>query len=116
MFGTVVDGIVKDGQQQVLFVYFVCMLDTGLQHGQFQNVARLLVQHQVCGVYGAPDFVLPDTHLQFGLNRLQVQVQTMKEVDHRTVIAPEHAQQQVFRSYGTAGESRCLLSGESEYL
>ena len=43
LFGTIVSGIVQDGQQHVLFLYAGGMLETGFQHGQLQNVARFFV-------------------------------------------------------------------------
>ena len=52
LFGPVVHRIMQNGEQQVLFVYFVGSLDTGLQYGQFQYVASLLVQYEVGRVYG----------------------------------------------------------------
>ena len=76
MFGTVVDSIVEDGQQQVLFVYFRGSLDTCLEHGQLKDIACFLVKHEVGGVDGQTDLVFSHTHLQLGLHRLEVQVQT----------------------------------------
>ena len=88
----------QNGEQQVLFVYFGRSLYPGFQHGELQDVARLLVEHQVRGD-GLSDLVLTYTLLQFCLHRLKVQVQSVEQVYHRTVLAPEHPQQQVFRSY-----------------
>ena len=106
----------KDGEQEVLFVHFVSSLYPGLQHGQLQYVARFLVQHEVGRVYGRANLVFPDAHLQLRLDCRKVQVQPPEQADHRTVLATEHAQQQVLRGYGTAGQPGRFLSGESEYF
>ena len=100
----------KDGQQQVLFIYFCRSLYARLQYGQFQNIAGFLVEHEVCRMDGYANFVFSDALFQFSLNRLQVHIEPVEQVDHRTVIAPEHSQQQMFRTYRTAGQTRSLLS------
>ena len=65
----------EDGQQQVLFVYFSGSLDSGLQHGQFQDVTCFLVEYEVGGMDWLAYLVLPHPLLQLGLDRLHVQVQ-----------------------------------------
>ena len=95
----------QDGEQQVLFIYFSCALDTCLQHGKFQNITGFLVQHEVTGVDRHTDLILPHTLLQFSLDRLQIQVQTVKQVDHWSVVAPQHTQQQVLWSDRATGQS-----------
>ena len=98
----------QDGKQQMLFVHFSCSLYPGFQHGELQDIARLLVEHQVRGDRHAY-LVLTHTLLQFCLHRLKVQVQSAEQVDDGAFLASEHAQQQVFRPYRTAGQARSLL-------
>jgi hypothetical protein len=59
---------------------------------------------------GYADFVLTHTLFQLGLYRLQVQVQAMEEIHHGSVLAAQHPQEQVLRSYAAAGQSRCLFT------
>ena len=69
----------QNGKQQVLFIYFSCSLDTCLQHGKFQNVTGFLVQHEVCRVDRYTNLILSHALLQFCLDGLQIQVQTVKQ-------------------------------------
>ena len=100
----------QDGEQQVLFIYFVRSLYACLQHGKFQNIAGLLVEHEVCRMDGHPNLIFSYALLQFRLDGLQVQIEPVEQVDNGTITAPEHTQQQMFRSYRTAGQACCLLA------
>ena len=100
----------QNGEQQVLFIYFSCALDTCLQHGKFQNITGFLVQHEVCGVNRFTDLVLSHALFQFCLDRLQIQVQTVKQIYHWSVITPEDTQQQVFWSDRATGQSSGFFS------
>ena len=104
----------QDGEQQVLFVYFISSLYSGLKHSQLQDVAGLLIEHKFCGVYGHVDLVFPHTLFQFVLHRLQVQIQPAEKVYHGSSIASEHTQQQVFGAYAPTGQTGSLLARESE--
>ena len=116
MFGAVVHGIVQDGEQQVLLIHLGGTLDTRLQHGEFQYVAGLFVQHEVCRVDRHADLVFPDALLQLGLYRLQVQVQSVEQVNDGSFAVSEHTQQQVFRTYRTAGQTCSFLTRKGEDL
>ena len=106
----------QDGQQQVLFLHALLPLYTGFEYRQLQHVARLFVEHQVGGVYRLVNLVLTHFVLQFGLHRLQVDVQSFEEVDHRSFACTQQSQQQVFRSYRPAGQSGCFLPAIGENL
>ena len=99
LFGTVVHCVMQDGEQQVLFIYFRGSLYACLQYGELQDVARFLVEHEVCRMDGHANLVFANPLLQFCLDRLQVQVQPVEQVDDGAITAPEHAQKQVFGSY-----------------
>ena len=104
LFGSVVHLIVQDGEQQMLFFNFVGTLNAGFEHGQLQDVAGLLVEHQVTGVDGAAQLVFPDLLFKLGLDRLKVEIQTVEDVDDGAFVHSEQAQQQVFRAYRPAGQ------------
>ena len=106
----------QDGEQQVLFVYFGCSLYSGFEHGQLQDVAGFLVEHEVCSVYRHVDLILSHTLFQFVLHRLQVHVESAEEVDHRTILASEHAQQEVLGPYAPTRQSGCFLAREGKNL
>ena len=95
----------QNSEQQVLFIYFCCTLDTCLQHGKFQNVTGFLVQHEVCRVDRYTNLILSHALLQFCLDGLQIQVQTVKQVNHWSVVASEHPQQQMLWSDRATGQS-----------
>ena len=61
-------------------------LQTRLENGQFQNIACLLVQHQFAGVDRHVQLVLSDTHLQFRLHRLHIDVQSLKHFLYRSFL------------------------------
>ena len=106
----------QDGEQQVLFVYFGRSLYSGFEHGQLQDVAGFLVEHEVGGVYGRVDLVLSHTLFQFVLHRLHVHVEPAEEVYHGSSLASEHTQQQVFGANAPTRQSGCFLARKGKNL
>ena len=60
----------ENGQQQVLHIHGLFVLDAGLEHGQLENVAGFLVEHEFLRVDGTRDVVLAYLLLQEPLDAL----------------------------------------------
>ena len=102
--------VMQYGQQQMLLLHACGALQASLQHGQLQDVAGFLVQHQVSGVDGLSYLVLPDARLQLGLHGLHADVQPLEYLHDWTVLHAHDTQQQVLWSNAAAGQPTCLLA------
>ena len=110
LFGSVIYLIVQDGEEQVLFVYALCVLYASLEYGELQDVRCPFVEHQLTGVDGLHECVFAHFGLQGGLHRRQVQSQTVEHVDDRTFLHAQQSQEQVLGPHGRRRQSRCLLT------
>ena len=106
----------QDGKQQVLLVNARGVLGACFEYGQLQNVRSPLVQHQLMRVDRHPQLVLAHLVLKLVLYRLHVQSQAAEHVDDGAFLGAQHAQQQMLRTYGTAGQTGCLLAAKGENL
>ena len=115
-FSPIAHLVVQDGQQQVLHIHRLCVLDARFEHRQLQDVAGFLVEHEVAGVNGLVDFVFPYSAFQFCLYRLQVDIHACEEVHDGFVLTAQNAKQQMFRPHRPAGQACGFFATESENL
>ena len=114
LLGAVVHLVVQDGHEQMLHIHSLGMLHTGLKHSQFENVAGLLVQHQLACIQRFLDIVHPNAFLKFVLYGLYIDFHTTEQVSYHTVLLSDDTQQQMLRPHAPACQPRGLLSAESE--
>ena len=106
----------EDGQQQVLHIHRLGVLDAGFEHGQLQNVAGPVVEHELAGVGRSFLLVLAHACLKLLFDMLNVEFQSAEEVGHDPVFFSEDAEQQVFRPHKAVGQACRLFPAESENL
>ena len=100
----------------MLHIDQLCVLDAGLQNGEFQDVVRLLVEHEVARVNRFAEFVFAHTRFKFGLDGLQIHVESVKYVGDGFVPLAQNTEQQVLRPYRPTGQSGGFFATECENL
>ncbi len=112
----VVGVVVQHGEQQVLHVYHLCMLQAGFEHGKSQDVACLVVEHELTGVHRFCYLVFAHFFLKLLLYGLAVDVQLPEQVGHGRCLLPQDAEQKVLWPHETAGQAGRLFSAEGKNL
>ena len=108
--------VVQHGEQQVLHVYQLRMLQAGLQHGKPQDVACLVVEREFAGVHGLSYLVFAHLFLKLLLNGLAVDVQLPEQVGHGRGLLPQDAEQEMLWPHVTAGQACRLFPAEGKNL
>ena len=88
----------QDGQQQVMHVHRLRMLNPRFQHGQLQNVAGSFVQNEFRRVDGFVDFFYSYPVFQFCFHGWKIDVQSCKHILYQAILFSEHPQKKMFRA------------------
>lgn len=100
----------------MLHIHHLCVLDTRFEHSKFQNIACLRIKNELTGLNGLTELVLTNFLFQFFFDSLCVDTELLEQIEHRGVLLTENAEQEVFRTYRTAGQACRLFPAESKDL
>jgi len=103
LFGTVVQLVVQDGQQQMLHIDGLGVLNASLQYRQFKYITCLIVKNKLRGEYGAVYLAAANTLLQLIFHTLNIDIQMIEQVNHRSIFLSQNAQHEMLRTNIAAG-------------
>ena len=106
----------KDGQQQMLFFYRRSGLHARLENGQFENIAGLLVEHQLMVEHVVFVNILAYLLLQLAFYRPNVNAIDVQHLSHSTVLVTQDAKEQMLWSDRRTFESCRFLPAEGKNL